>query len=60
MSQRPIKPSSMSRVLLRWTAWAWVLMFLEIACGAPLPAGNAHGPAALDPRNLTGDGAHSS
>lgn len=27
-----------SRALLRWTAWTAILIFLEIACGAPLPA----------------------
>ena len=46
MSPRPVKPSSMSRALLRWTAWAWVLMFLGIACGAPLPADRKGAPIA--------------
>jgi ubiquinone/menaquinone biosynthesis C-methylase UbiE len=41
MSPRPVKPSSMPRVLLGWTVWAWVLMLLGIACGAPLPADSA-------------------
>lgn len=34
MSGRFVSP----RALLRWTAWAWGLIFLGIACGTPLPA----------------------
>ena len=49
MSQHPVQLSSMSRALLRWTAWVWVLMFLGIGCGAPIPADGRNAPPALAP-----------
>lgn len=34
-------PSHPARALLRWSAWAWTLALLGVACGAsPLPAGD--------------------
>src|SRR5215203_969667 len=47
MSYRLPEPSPVSRALLRWTAWAWVLMFLGIACGGPLPADGKDTPVAV-------------
>jgi ubiquinone/menaquinone biosynthesis C-methylase UbiE len=49
MSQSPVQLSSMSRALLRWTTWAWALMFLGIGCGAPIPADGRNAPPALAP-----------
>lgn len=37
----------MSRRSLRWISWAWILILLHAACGAPLPAdGKGAAPAA--------------
>lgn len=55
MSYRPLASSPISRALLRWTAWVWVLMFLGIACGAPLPADGEGAPvpaAKREPANV--------
>lgn len=36
----------MKRAALRWRAWAWILILLGIACGAPSPAGGKGAPPA--------------
>jgi ubiquinone/menaquinone biosynthesis C-methylase UbiE len=49
MSQRRFA----SRALLRWTAWAWLLVFVflvGIACGVPLPAGGQDAAATATKR----------
>ncbi len=45
--------SERARALLRWTAWAWLLVFVflvGIACGAPLPAGGQDAAATATKR----------
>jgi predicted methyltransferase len=44
-----------SRRSLRWTSWAWALILLHVACGAPLPAdgkGAAAPAAKRQPANV--------
>jgi len=49
MTLRRFSPPASSKALLRWTAWVWVLMFLGLGCGAPIPADGRSAPPALAP-----------
>lgn len=47
-------PSRPARTLLRWSAWAWTLIVLSTACGAPLPVDKGGQPEARKPANVMG------